>query len=71
MRATCGDCVNIGERTWGLPDNERSCKRIKQRQNDFDAVSARIECVDAFRFRPTQGVLPYSEAGHCKYFEAK
>ena len=71
MREKCSDCANIKDRAWGLPHGEMSCGKIKERQLDFDANSNRIECVDVFRFRPTDGVLPYSEASDCRYFEQK
>lgn len=69
MRKTCGMCKHIGERVWGLPDNEKSCKKLKDRQRDFDNKSNNLECVDIFRFRPTQGVLAYSEIDKCKHYE--
>lgn len=70
MRPTCGTCKHIGERTWGLPENERSCRKISDRQSDFDAlVLGKFDALDRIRFRPTQGVLPYGETEGCKYYE--
>lgn len=72
MRPTCGMCKSIGARTWGLPENERSCLMLAARQADFDAkVIGKFDALDRVRFRPTQGVLPYSETGGCKYYEQR
>lgn len=66
----CGDCANIGEHGWGLPYDKKRCLKIKERQADFDEMLKRrpIEPIDAFRFRPTDGVLPYQCAGKCRHF---
>lgn len=72
VRRVCGNCKHIGEHGWGLPTDEKRCGKLKDRQADFDAASAaaRYDFFDHFRFRPTDGVLPYSSAERCKHYEA-
>ena len=71
VRPRCGSCCHIGEHGWGLPYDEKRCLKIKDRQADFDSMAVRkgVEAIDAFRFRPTNGVLPYSDIERCKYYE--
>ena len=70
---TCKSCKHIGISGKFLPPDEKPCLKIRDRQNDFDvmAKSRKIECVDIFRFRPPDGVLPYQQIDGCKYYEPK
>lgn len=54
----CKDCKNIGEHGWGLPYDEKRCGKIDERKADFDAAIKRkpVDPIDAYRFRPTDGV---------------
>lgn len=70
VRRVCGNCKHIGEHGWGLPTDEKRCGKLKDRQADFDAAAKNYDFSDSFRFRPTDGVLPYSSADRCKHYEA-
>jgi hypothetical protein len=50
-------------------EKEKACRKIKERQADFDRAYINMDAVDHFRFRPTDGVLPYSETAGCRYFK--
>lgn len=71
VRPRCGNCAHIGEHGWGLPYDEKRCKKLEERKADFDAAAAksRAEPIDWFRFRPTDGVLPYSSAEKCRHYK--